>query len=334
MDGILLPEFKIPVSSNTNDITDACVKIDENKFKFMNRYVLLTYRTHLNKKNLIKWMVENHSATKCRVAHETGSSEVPYQHSHVFVDFGKQVCRTNCRTWDYDEIHPHIRPIRYQKHLERIFKYMCKEDHENDDMLTWTTKGDKLRFDVNEVWNCGTIQEALQGCDTPGEVMAAIQVYSFKLNEPPIIKRWEFMWQEKLAEELMADGLPPKRQIRWFVDLEGGKGKTDFVKGMMDRYSKEVCVFTQFGGARDAATNIVSALQSGWTGRICLVDLPRKAEDKAIYEPLEMIKNGLMTSLKYVGTTRRFQEPWVLVFANFYPDKFAMSWDRWDIYDM
>lgn len=44
-----------------------------------------------------------------------------------------------------------------------------------------------------------------------------------------------------------------------------------------------------------------------------------------------MIKDGFITATKYVGGSMMFAEPHVIVFANFLPNVYAMSLDRWEV---
>jgi len=66
--------------------------------------------------------------------------------------------------------------------------------------------------------------------------------------------------------------------------------------------------------------------------KVVIFDLARTASlvdaETVIYEVLEMLKNGFISSGKYDSTTRFIQPLNVLVFANNEPDRTAMSADR------
>nr|WAE42200.1 MAG: replication associated protein [Cressdnaviricota sp.] len=300
------------------------------KFHIWARYYILTYRTHLNKSNVIDLFTRNFQCTIVRVAHETSTKQVQYEHTHVFLDFGKQFNSQNCRIFDLGNLHPNIGPISKRRHLDRVYRYMCKQDHSNDDMKGWAENSGVC---VQDVWEHPSLQEAVKRADKITDVPGIIAAYNLKPQAEPKVTPWEFEWQYEL-ELRMATTTQPRRQIWWYYDRVGGLGKTDFVKGMLDRYPADTYVFTQFGGAKDAATVIVNAKNTGWTGKYCLIDLPRDAEAKCIYEPMEMIRNGLITSIKYSGSTVRFNSVWVVVFANFMPEIGHMSPDRWVVYQM
>lgn len=327
-----IPAFCIPNSNPTPATEDEIVDCISNnspngKFKVNCRRFIITYKTWLDKYAITQHFVEM-GAVQVRVAHEVGTKKIDYEHSHVYADFGKFICRSDPRCFDFNGIHPNIGPINKQKHLNRIYKYMCKYDKDNLDMLNWIVNAG----DVQDIWDCHTLVDAVKGVKL-SEVMGAIAAYALKPQAEWPIKEWEFQWQADL-EDKMVSQYPPKRNIFWFMDNRGGMGKTDFALGMMDRHPKDTYVFTQFGGARDTATVICNALDAGWTGKYCIVDLPRDAQTKAIYEPMESIKNGLITSIKYQGLTKRWKSGWLIVMANFGPEGGHMSCDRWVIADM
>lgn len=321
-------QFEISQPTPTDDSISDCVNntSPNGKFKIWARYYILTFKTHLHKFSIATHFQQLGVIT-CRVAHEKGTKKIPYEHSHVFVDFGKQFHATDSRVFDYDGIHPNIGPISYQKHLNRIYKYMCKEDHENDDMKDWVSGGG-----VQDVWEFDNLQNAVKNAPLK-DVIATIAAYNLKPQtiDPP--EDWEFEWQYKLHVRMTTTD-QPKRQIWWYCDTKGGAGKTDFCKGMKRRYPLDTLIFTQFGGARDCATVIVNSINAGWTGKYCIIDLPRDSETKSFYEPLESIRNGMITALKYQGMTVMWKSRWILVMANFNPEFGHMSADRWVCYDM
>lgn len=320
--------FDVPQDVPKDDTIADCLNstVPNGKFHIWARYYIITYKTHLHKFSIATHF-QQMGAVVCRVAHETGSKKIPYDHSHVFVDFGKQFQSHGSRVFDYEGIHPNIGPISYQKHLNRIYKYMCKEDHENDDMKDWITGGG-----ITDIWEFSSIQDAAKN-GALKDITSIIAAYGLKPDTYDAPDDWEFEWQYNLHVR-MSTTTQPKRQIWWYCDTKGGAGKTDFCKGMKIRYPKDTLVFTQFGGARDCATVIVNALNSGWTGKYCIIDLPRDAETKSFYEPLESIRNGMITAIKYQGKTVMWQSRWLIVMANFNPEYGHMSADRWVCYDM
>lgn len=287
------------------------------KFRFQNQRAMLTYKTHIEKTKLINFINEICETTFCRCAHESSDQEHSYEHTHCVVEFNKNFQTTNERKFDYDGIHPHIKIIKTRSHMCNAKKYIAKQDPENADLLetSW----------VDSVWQCDTVQDALQKCDGPSEVLGTISAFNLKPKEDykrPPPEKW-YDWQEKLINYLK--GPVDDRKILWIYDPVGGHGKsvvaryiTEYMHGIM---------LTQFGGARDSA-HILSQ-EPTLMDRPIIIDLPRKAESKDLYSPLEMIKNGYMTSTKYNGGTLSWRPGHVVVMANFMPDKTGWSHDRY-----
>lgn len=347
---------KIPVKK---DDVDSIIgtSTPNGKFRIWARYYIVTFKYHLDKEAVIAYFTSL-GAVVVRVAHEIGTKKIDYEHTHVYLDFGKQFHSQNQRIFDKafrpghyrdyhgypttpnnpeknwvlqdhvsDQPHPNIGPICKQKHLNRIYEYMCKYDHSNDDMKLWV-KQDTI---CEDIWDCTTIQEALLTAEKPSDIGGIIQAFAHKPEPKPEEDPIEFLWQKHLLNMLEGNG--SRRKIHWIFDQKGGMGKTDFTKHARAKFGKDVLLMSQFGGARDCATVVSNALENGWTGKILIVDLPRQAEKHAIYEPLEMIKNGVMTSIKYNGKTNVFVNKYLIVLANFYPDVSNMTWDRWQIWD-
>jgi len=334
------------------DISEALAPTHpKGRFNIWARYYILTYKYHLNKELVVNWFTKLAAERKMydiivRVSHESGSKKVPYLHSHVFVDFGRQFKSENARVFDHcfvlwcppgheipglgihsDQPHPNIGGICKRMHLNRIYKYMCKEDHSNDDMLDWILK-DHL---VEDYWEHDNVQDALRMANRPSDIPGILAAYAHRPQPTAELEMFQFAWQLELFE--MCRTCSFKREIHWVFDSKGGMGKSDFVRQAAQRLGKKCLVFTQFGGARDAATVVANHLESGGTGEVVLIDLPRGAEDKSIYEPIEMIKNGLITTIKYNGHTVRFTNKVLIVFANFLPKFGAVTPTRWRIWN-
>lgn len=314
-------------SLEENDIDDVIAKIDVSNFFFQAKYVLVTYKTWIDKEAIIHWFKETQKAKFVRVAHEIGTKKIDYEHSHVFVEFSKHIQRTNCFCFDWNGIHPNIGPIRFQKHLNRIYRYMCKYDHENDDMLNLI----KADWCVTDVWECKTIQEALVNATKANEVSAIIATWNLRPRDAYSPKDWLYPWHVEWHNRVMEKG--NFRSIDWIWEDQGNTGKSYWAKEMFKRYPKEVYVLKQMGGAEKCATIIMNAISAGWSGHCLIIDLPRNAEEKSIYEPLESIRDGMVTATRYQGQTMCFDIAWVVVLANFPPNIFSMSKDRWRIHD-
>lgn len=298
----------------------------EKKFYLQAQRFLLTYKTHLDKIWLTDWFFTSlrpRGLEEVIIAHETGTSKVPYRHSHVLLLFNKKFQSRNCRIWDIGDLHPNIRYITHQRYLNNVYKYLCKEDHENDFLL------ERIKPCVAEaVWSKKTAKDVALMAERPADIFGLLELHRLRpkgeMRTPPIT--WH-KWQHDLYLEL--EQKPDPRKVVWYSDPKGNTGKSQFCKYY---HATRGCLWmTQFNGGRDSATVVSNSIEEGWDGRIVLVDLPRQAESHSIYGPLEMIKNGGITTLKYQGRTLYFDCPHLIVFANFPPDKSAMSEDRWDI---
>lgn len=291
------------------------------KFNFANQKFMLTYKGHLEKEELIKFI----SLTiKCvpkfiRCAWETGKDG--YKHTHLVCDVGKRFQSKNERIFDLGEIHPNIQPLKSITHFNNAVKYLSKEDPENKDL-----KKDERPIAV-KVWESENLHEAVEA-----HVKSAVEVFGvkelWKMKQAEIkVEEPTFPWHKYVLDKIK--GVPDKRKITWIYDKVGNTGKTWLTKYC--HATKLAYAITACGGIKDFATMIESALEDGWDGKAVIFDLPRAAETKSIYEPLESIKNGLITVSKYKGRTIVLDNPHVIVMANFMPNLYALSVDRWDL---
>nr|WAE42152.1 MAG: replication associated protein [Cressdnaviricota sp.] len=130
-------------------------------------------------------------------------------------------------------------------------------------------------------------------------------------------------WQADLERVLLSE--PDDRTIRWFVDPVGGAGKTQFCKYMAVKHGATVL---NNAGTADLAHAIPAA------PKIVILNLERTVEGRVNYGMLERCKDGMLFSAKYESRMKLFNSPHVVVFANFGPDRFAMSADRWCVVEL
>lgn len=301
------------------------VKDDRKKF-LNNQRILLTYKNHLDKAKLKEFF-----ESKCntivfwRAAHESGDKKNPYLHTHVVVDFKKPFQSTSCRVFDYEGIHPHIQRINSNAHFKRAKRYLSKEDPGNKDL----ENEDPTWFE--QVESKKTIQEALNLASSPAQAtgIALMFLNKTKKFDRPQIKLYP--WQEKLVEELK--GPASDRSIIWIYDPIGCMGKSKLAEYCYLEKPNNICFLQSMPGSRDVATIIMNSINSGWNGHALLVDLTRSQGNRdSIYEPLEMIKNGWLTAIKYQGQMCPIPKiPHIICFANWTPNISKMTRDRWDI---
>jgi hypothetical protein len=137
-------------------------------------------------------------------------------------------------------------------------------------------------------------------------------------------------WQTDLIT-FLENNPPTYRQIIWYFDPTGNTGKSHLTKYLCVTMPTKYHFVNVCGGSRDFATNILNAINRGWSSHCILFDLARDSESKSIYEPLEHVKNGMITATKYQGQSFYFTPPHVVVLANFLPNVLKLSIDRWHI---
>jgi len=144
----------------------------------------------------------------------------------------------------------------------------------------------------------------------------------FIASPPPVLRvGTPRQWQQELSDELL--GPADDRSIVFYVDAEGGKGKSWFVDWFLGNNNER----TQIIGAGKYAdlAYIVDA-----TKPIVLVDIPRgEMEHGFSYRLVESLKNKRVLSTKYQPLWKFFYEnTHVVVFCNEMPNMERMSHDR------
>lgn len=315
---------------------------------------------HLNKQAFIDWFKSGRTQAQFRqnctiwVAHENGAgdAEGPYQHTHVVIwcDLPNVTFNSsNARIFDYKEdgsdvsLHPHIATDRLSS-LLRLQRYIAKEDEQVKQLLAAREAAGGVagaQSLAERVWSYPTLTEMLRNeVEKPSEVMGLQALYqagyhvrlqrrleSEAMNTP--LKPWQDFFYQLLISDSREF-----RAIHWVYDPVGNTGKSALCRRLLIDFPQDVLSLSQMGGQRDAPTIVKNALENGWSSKILVVDLPRTAETHSIYSPLESIKNGSMTAVKYQGTSVVFPAPKIVVFANFLPNKQKMSLDRWKIYKL
>lgn len=294
----------------------------DKKFRFANQYVMLTYKTWIEKKAMRQYFKDNFGAKEVEIAHETGAEG--YQHTHIVINFGKAFQSRNVRVFDINEIHPHIQPFKRHEWDTKI-NYIAKEDPENAHLKKKT-----LPTLASKIWTCETVHEALLTAQKPSDVPGIIALYN---NKPKFEKIDNFelrKWQQEVYNMLQTKA--DDRKIIWIRDKNGGAGKSRFAKFMALNHG--AVLLKQFGALRDVSQIIADAVEKGWNQQVIMIDLARSFADRDIYTALENLKDGAVTSTKYAGKTVTFESPHIVVTANFWPIATAMSLDRWILLDI
>jgi len=316
---------------------------DDGNFRLDNRWLLLTYKTHIDKKKYEAWVRKKCPQTdEVYMAHENGDKTVKYEHTHVLLSakIYKKFATKSCRFFDYekkDEIHPHIKRLGCYKAFKDGMKYLAKEDREMQDLaFNDQISGGNI---VEGIIHCENNAEALvKYCKTPAmasgvlAIRNAIDVRERKLKRVVIP---DYPWQVSAIEFINSrSAAQMDRDIIWIFDEVGNTGKSCLAKHLKSE-GKKWYSCTEVNQTRDLAAIAINAIESGWEEHGWIFDLSRSAQThKGFYSGIECLKNGSITSTKYSGKTIDFDPPHVVVFANFPPIVSTMSKDRWQIWEI
>jgi hypothetical protein len=134
-----------------------------------------------------------------------------------------------------------------------------------------------------------------------------------------------YQWGKELVDKVK-DCLPDTkdRTIMWFWSAQGMMKKTETARYLV--YHHDAVVIQ--GGRKH-----VLAVTYKNPAPIYILTVPRTDEGYVSYSSIELIKDALYMSAfgtEATGMVNR-KKPWVIVMANFEPDRSALSEDRWVI---
>ena len=130
-------------------------------------------------------------------------------------------------------------------------------------------------------------------------------------------------WQRSLEEDLENDA--DDRSVVFYVDAEGGKGKTWFQQYYVTKFP-EKCQILGIG-KRDDMTFAIDETKS-----VFLINVPRGSMQYLQYAVLEQLKDRMVFSTKYQTRMKTLaKSPHVIVFCNEEPDMEKMSADRYSM---
>lgn len=298
-------------------------------FSLKNQTLLLTYKTHIDKGDLEEFLdgLFNYRIEGCYIAHEMGDKECNYEHTHVAIRWEKAIQTKDSRKFDYDGIHPHIKPAKGRNGWSDIVKYVSKEDPE----LVDTRGGLNKRPLVNDLLDKETLSSALELATKWSDVGGIIGAYGV-VKRRDIKRRPEpHKWQSDMRELLRAES--NGRQIYWIRGRCGNEGKTAWTRNIW----LDMGALVIRGGNRkaDVALALKNHLDAGYPTDVIIFDLTRRTENReSIYDQIEELRDGCMMSGKYNSTTIWFDPGHLVVFANWDPICNELSDDRWTIFDI
>lgn len=118
----------------------------------------------------------------------------------------------------------------------------------------------------------------------------------------------------------------PTRTIMWFVDADGGAGKSTMIGFLREKYGSGQLAYDTVNNMRHlvASDPIIRGM---WCINLTRTR-PQGLEESELYAFLEELSDGIVTSGKYGGAMRHQSHPLVLVFANHEPAAHFMSKNR------
>jgi len=131
-------------------------------------------------------------------------------------------------------------------------------------------------------------------------------------------------WQENLLSYISEE--PTYREILWIFDAEGNAGKTSISKHICQMNDDAIVVS---GKASDMKFAIATMVHKGTPPKTIILDIPRSMEGYVSYGGIEELKNGIFFSGKYESGMVMYDNPHVVVMANFLPEYDMLSQDRW-----
>lgn len=326
---------------------DDLESVSSDKFRLQHKKVHLTYAKHLDPDRLFKFIskkteIEERSITAFSIVQEVGTKG--HKHTHALFRWNKEIVYKKSDCFDFENCHPNIKLVKTETHWKNVVNYHKKTDSvkfiTNIETSEYTTKEKKSRLVQQplkevaaKVHEFETVDEMIDGIEgaTAADFSCLASLHRYKPrqllpDEPEMTWR---KWQDDLYQEL-CNGETDDRKIIWYVDIMGGAGKTKFTSHF-EKY-KEGTFSIIPGSEYHLSTIAVDHFDGGGKFKNVFFDIAREEKtSEGFYATLEKFKNGKLTSQKYRGKIITFDCPNIVVFANYYPDLWRLSPDRWDV---
>lgn len=151
-------------------------------------------------------------------------------------------------------------------------------------------------------------------------------VKGMKSVKDPLEGKILYDWEKELID--IINGPVDDRKIYWYWSREGGFGKTQFAKHLC--ITRKDVLFLS-GKASDVKCGIAQWIEKGKDLNCAIFGFTKSLEKFISYEAIENAKDGIFFSGKYESGMIVYDQPHVICFANFPPDKNKLSKDRWVI---
>lgn len=279
-----------------------------------------------NDRNLLQSLSESDELKYLVIGRERGSTGTP--HLQGFVIFTRPTSRTRAST---HAPRAHLEPARGTSSQAATY---CKKDGDYDEYGTPPT-GNTSNSVLEDLYTWGDDFIATQG-RAPTSPEIAREHPTAYLRYPRVVRLFENrapaprlregeprLWQAELAGELEEPA--DDRSIIFYVDPEGGKGKSWFQAWYMSNMPSETQVLS--AGKRDDIAHSIDKSKS-----VFFFNIPRGGTEYLQYTILEQLKDRMVFSPKYNSSMKFLAKtPHVIVFCNEYPDMHKMSADRYVI---
>lgn len=209
----------------------------------------------------------------------------------------------------------------------------CKKDNDFEEYGVLSEQG--RRSDLEEIIEWGEEFERINGRAPTSPEVARSQPQAY-LKYPRVVRLFEQRsapptlrqgqpteWQSALETELATPA--DDRKIIFYVDSDGGKGKTWFQQYFLTKFPDKTQILSI--GKRDDLAYSVNVTKS-----VFFFNIPRGGMEFFQYVIAESIKDRMVFSTKYQSKMKFLSEtPHVVIFCNEEPDESKMSADRFDI---
>ena len=292
------------------------------------RWVFTLNNYHEEAQDNVRSFLSNSSRVKYGVfGREVGQSGTPHLQGFLILVAPQRLSYLRLRLSGF----AHYEPARGTSAQARDY---CKKDGDFEEFGSFPDRGGQ-RNDLEELLDWIDGFTAANGRppsspdfarDQPRAYLRYPRIRALAAHRAPA-RQLEFgepdrQWQRDLADELETDA--DDRSITFIVDPEGGNGKTWFCRYMLTKRN-DVQVLG-IGKKHDLA-HMVSE-----TNSVFLFNVPRGQMDFLSYALLEALKDRLVVSTKYSGSTKMWtKNNHVIVFSNEQPDYNKLTSDRYNV---
>ena len=333
-----------------DEVEGSLKSIDEGtgKFRFCAKKVFLTYAGHFNKGVYQRWIRNklNGHDLKVIIAHEGEDTSTSYDHSHVLIESNKEIDIKNPRYFDYDDEdcpnpHPNIRKVATKKHLQNLYKYLCKEDKSNLHILEPVEKDKPI---CDKIWECETIQDAYRLYGGRGKGKCSQMEIRGYWNDKPYVeiesrstiklRNWQSIMMGFIHKTTKIGN---DRCVTVIRGVTGGEGKSKIGSELRASNRGKWLVI---GGTMDSWDKIghrmcKRAEDKSWDQTGIVLDCGKKTKLENIPEIAEQIKMDTWSYGRYGGGDYENKGiTQVVILCNRWPKFTDMSMDRWLAFDL